>query len=221
MKTLLILIIACCTAGASEVGGKMGELKVSGGKTYVGVTIRKIEPDGISIMHESGTAKVKFSEMEEEVRKQFGYDPAAAAEHAALVAEARREAALREAARREAYQEKIRDAAFKELLRKAGREVWLEVIQNAGDYSLCRWGEIEKFPVMDHSGLSPKIKGYSKAKGEEQETWIAVYGLGGVVDKDEWIGTLYPAGNVSYESVGGGGRTVSAWATTVEAAASR
>ncbi|WP_035604465.1 hypothetical protein [Haloferula sp. BvORR071] len=51
------------------------DLTTTDGKTYKAVTVTKVEPDGLSISHEEGTAKVPFTKLPEEVRRLHGYDP--------------------------------------------------------------------------------------------------------------------------------------------------
>ena len=56
---------------------------------YKGVTVTKIEPDGIRIMHESGVAKIQIERLPEEVRTQLGLTEAAAEEHREMLQEKR------------------------------------------------------------------------------------------------------------------------------------
>ena len=56
------------------------DLTTTEGRIYKGVTITKVEPDGISIMHESGTAKVPFTKLSKEVQLKHGHDAVKIAE---------------------------------------------------------------------------------------------------------------------------------------------
>lgn len=58
------------------------DLTTTEGRIYKGVAVTKVEPDGISIVHESGTAKVPFGKLSKELQEKHGYDPKKAAEFA-------------------------------------------------------------------------------------------------------------------------------------------
>lgn len=52
------------------------ELTLVNGKKYQSVTIRKIEPDGIRIMHASGMAKIPYEKLNQEIQEELGgFDP--------------------------------------------------------------------------------------------------------------------------------------------------
>jgi hypothetical protein len=48
------------------------------------VTIRRVDPDGLSLMHESGTTKVSFERLPEFLRQKYAYNPSKAKEFAQL-----------------------------------------------------------------------------------------------------------------------------------------
>ncbi len=79
LKNSSCLWIAAALAVAGFAGAE--DLTTNEGKIYKQVTVTKVEPDGLSIMHESGTAKVLFIELPEEMQRKHGYDPAKAEEH--------------------------------------------------------------------------------------------------------------------------------------------
>ena len=54
------------------------DLTTTDGKIYKSVTVTKVEPDGVSISHESGTVKIPFTKLPEELQRQHGFDPAKA-----------------------------------------------------------------------------------------------------------------------------------------------
>jgi len=70
MKRAIPLLLGLLMAAGAE------DLTTTEGKVYKNVTVRKVEPDGISITHESGLAKIPFTKLPEEVQKRHGYDPA-------------------------------------------------------------------------------------------------------------------------------------------------
>ena len=50
------------------------------GKKLEGVTVTRVEPDGIVVMTDSGIEKVAFARLPVEVQKKYGFDPAKAAQ---------------------------------------------------------------------------------------------------------------------------------------------
>lgn len=190
-----------------------------GGKVYEQVTVRKVEPDGLSIMHAAGTKKLYFRDLPEEMRNAYGYDPAAAARHQEAVRSAEAQAAAAERlAQADAQVEKSK-RNLDDAVERTAVDAWVKVMQNGGGpYVLCHWGSMIQVPEISHSGLSPKVTGYHAGKGAQQESIIAVYGLGHLADGERWTGSLYPCGNQTYTAVNGGGKTVKRFATTVEKA---
>lgn len=107
MKIILPLLLLVPVLLAAE-DEKLAELVTLDGKTYQGVTIRKVEPDGLSILHAAGTAKVPFEKLPEELQEKYGYDATAAAEHRKQAAEAQRK---QDAAERAAGEKRKKEAA--------------------------------------------------------------------------------------------------------------
>lgn len=56
------------------------EIVTTNGTKYENVTVTLVEPDGISISHEAGVAKVLFTDLSEANRAKYGYDPEKAAQ---------------------------------------------------------------------------------------------------------------------------------------------
>jgi hypothetical protein len=75
MKAPLASLLLSASLFASE---PPKEITTTLGKTFTGVRITAVEPDGLRIMHSGGAAKVKFSDLPEPLQKQYGYDPAKA-----------------------------------------------------------------------------------------------------------------------------------------------
>lgn len=219
MKMLFVLMAGLVSMGFCEEP-KMAELRTLDGKVYTQVIIRKTEPDGLSIIHESGTAKVAFENLSSELQRAHGYDPEAARKH--RLQRDLREDAVAKADLAAAAGRKL-DAAnrnYIDAIVKSGIPVWLEVQQNpGGDWIMCRWGRITSKPIYDKSGLSPKVVGAKRVRGPENESNIAVHGLSHLADDAAWSGMVYPCGNVSYETVLGATRTLKQYATTPELAA--
>jgi hypothetical protein len=57
------------------------EITTLNGLTYRAVKVTKVEPDGIRILHAGGAAKIKFRDLPQPLREQWGYDPFRAAEY--------------------------------------------------------------------------------------------------------------------------------------------
>jgi hypothetical protein len=126
MKRIFPLLLLCFPLLLAAEDAKLDSLVTLDGKVYQSVTIRKVDPDGLSILHEAGTAKVPFEKLPEELREQYGYDEAAAAEHRKQVAEAQRK---QDAAERTAT-EKRKNAAAKAAAAEADKE-FAEKVQRA------------------------------------------------------------------------------------------
>ena len=83
MKTIIAILLFALSAFAED-------LKLENGTVMKNVTINRVEPNGLSVMTEEGIVKVKFSELPEELRKKYGYDPANAAQFEKSIADAAR-----------------------------------------------------------------------------------------------------------------------------------
>lgn len=51
-----------------------GNLTTTSGKTFEAVTVKRVDPDGLLILHKDGAAKVLFTDLPDEIRAKFGYD---------------------------------------------------------------------------------------------------------------------------------------------------
>lgn len=56
----------CCLAA---------DLTTLDGKTYQNVQVKRVEPDGIYVFHSGGGTKILFTQLPEEIRKQYNYTP--------------------------------------------------------------------------------------------------------------------------------------------------
>lgn len=114
----IILLLFLCSIGHANPSPPL-ELTTLEGKTYKSVVIRKIEPDGISVTHESGATKIAFEQLPENLRSQYGLDEKSArayrealvrnAQNAAIAAQ---DATLRKTSAEEA-KKKQEDALIK------------------------------------------------------------------------------------------------------------
>lgn len=225
MRIILVMLASALSLLGDEPPKKFDKLETLNGKVYEKVEVRKIEPDGISIIHDAGTAKVMFENLPKALQDAYQFDPGKAAEHREQTA--KREASeyasqVSDATNLEAN-EKIKksESQLLESIKKAGVSAWLEVIQNpGGELCLCIWGEYVSRPIVDRSGLSPKVTGHQLTDSGENEKMIAVIGLGDVADGQKWRGVIYPCGIYTYDSVGSGAKTVKRYATTPQVAMS-
>ena len=74
MKTI-ICIFSLITATALFAD----DIKTLSGMTFKNVTITRIEANGITIGYDTGVTKLPFSDLPEDVRTKYGYDPKKAA----------------------------------------------------------------------------------------------------------------------------------------------
>ncbi len=73
-------------ATASESTQRV-DIKTLSGLTYTKCRITKTEPDGITIYHSKGVAKIPFTTLSQEYRKRYNYDPTNAMAYAQAAAE--------------------------------------------------------------------------------------------------------------------------------------
>lgn len=76
MKTAFacVIIFSACVRVFAE------DFTTTDGKKLEGVTVTRIEPDGIVVMTDSGIEKIVFTKLPEDVQKKYGFDPAKAAQ---------------------------------------------------------------------------------------------------------------------------------------------
>jgi len=92
----LLMLCLASWAGGEEPLLKADKLTLKSGKAFTGVSVTEKRPDGISIMHADGTARIKFEDLPDDVvTKLGGFDPDAA--KTARDAADRKEAAALEA----------------------------------------------------------------------------------------------------------------------------
>ena len=61
------------------------EIVTTSGTKYENVTVTSVDPDGLSISHETGVAKVLFTALSAELQTKYGYDPQKAAQFSTAV----------------------------------------------------------------------------------------------------------------------------------------
>jgi hypothetical protein len=70
MKAILLLLASCSALNAELL--KLDELKTAKGRAYTEVVVTEKRPDGISIRHAGGTARIPFEDIPADIRKQLG-----------------------------------------------------------------------------------------------------------------------------------------------------
>jgi hypothetical protein len=223
---LLLLLFPLLLAAEDE---KLAELVTLDGKTYQAVTIRKVEPDGLSILHAAGTAKVPFEKLPEELREKYGYDAAAAAEHRKQAAEAQRK---QDATARAASEKRKKAAAaqaateadkdFADKLQKAAKMVDVDAFQNSsigliGDIQV---GTLTTEPVKSSMGSTIGHKPAWVFRGRAIDGVIAgtTGARAGIVSDDtglpyglpsthktviSWKGKAWRIGKIEYQNLRG------------------
>jgi len=83
MKRFALFLILCVASVALA-----DDFKTIDGKEYKNAKLSRVEPDGIVITFSGGIVKIPFAEMSPDIQKNYGYDPAAAADFQKQVYEA-------------------------------------------------------------------------------------------------------------------------------------
>ena len=78
-KFLNASIFVVCLASASLAD----DFKTLSGKEYKNATVTRVEPDGIVIKFHGGIVKIPFTNLSEDLRHKYNYDPSAARQFAA------------------------------------------------------------------------------------------------------------------------------------------
>jgi hypothetical protein len=197
MKRAIPLLLGLLMAAGAE------DLTTTEGRVYKNVTVRKVEPDGLSISHESGLAKIPFTKLPEEVQKKHGYDPAKGKAYAEE--EGKKQAAAEEQLAKD-VRRALQDQKKKELQRevaelekefaKQGRQTTVRIRQVTEDGFL---GDV----LLD---------------GKEMDFIMVLGSPRLLVDGDIWRGKLWLAGTYRYGTAVGGSKTVRCHAMTPQLA---
>jgi len=184
-----------------------GTLTTTSGKTFEAVAIKRVDPDGLSILHKDGVAKVLFTDLSEELRAKFGYDAQKAQAFQGAQASAQSELAKKEA-------EEEAAAAVKKEREKNAVRIEGRIIQVVPDGMIIDMEWHGSSPVVSSSqsiggggGIAPV-----KSKSPKAQTTRAPRLIGGAaivfvaghkrqaekVDKDGVDVDAYPDGVFSY-----------------------
>ncbi len=201
------------------------------GTEYLNCRITRVEPDGISIMHSRGIAKIPFAELPEQFRDQYGYNPEQAAQYSRAAAQHRAAAAAeRDEAARRARQRADHEASRRESLdtiKKTGIEIVGRIQQITDDGALISDAKTPQqyqqevttpgFRPMDGNRQFVTRTRYLPVSEEYEPIFVISAGRGRT-DGSAWKATVYPAGTYQYTSVMGAGKTIRCFALTPEGA---
>ena len=199
IQTLLIALILPTTLLAED-------LTTVSGKKYTGVTVNRVEADGLAISHDDGLAKVPFSDLSEELRKKYGYDPQKAAQYQAAMqaAAAQRAAAANAAAATQGQQQ-----AQQKKIAEQSKEMRVEVIQ-----VLPKGALVDPLRSEAIASASARIGGggYVGTAYRLSGKVAFVQGItGDVTDSKRFYIQAYRDGNYTYEDTSGAQRTIEKW----------
>jgi hypothetical protein len=113
MKRALVFLFLQLPVYAQDIESEPTSITTTEGITYSSARIVKVEPDGIRLIHESGSCKVPFSKLPTEIQARYSYDPAKAAQYkkdAAQKEAYNNQAILRAEAEKKALQLKLKSA---------------------------------------------------------------------------------------------------------------
>jgi len=90
MKTTSLLFVCLFTASIMLAD----DVKTLDGKEYKAVTVSRIEPDGITVVTDSGIEKILFINLPQDLQKKYGYNPVKQKEMIAAYSEAQKQRML-------------------------------------------------------------------------------------------------------------------------------
>ena len=196
-----------------------GDLTTLGGKKYKNFAVVGVEADGISISHADGIAKIPFTDLSEELRRKYGYDPAVVAAAAKQRAEAAAklesertkaaEAAMKQRTEAAAKQAKdAEDAAAAKAVGAAAQEKALreqEILREQLKKHQKIWVRVDRVLPNGVLGGEMKMQGRITYPTPTNKT-IFVQGLGNIAEGNKAELTAYPDGIITVE-----GRALEKW----------
>jgi hypothetical protein len=87
VKHAIFIIFLQLPISAQESDTKPSSITTTDGTTYLSARVVKVEPDGIRLIHESGSCKIPFSKLPQDIQKQYSYDPEKAQQYKQAIAE--------------------------------------------------------------------------------------------------------------------------------------
>lgn len=219
MRAFFLILTLATTAAAQPI--KTITLTNRAGRVFENVRILQTNVDGLiwAFTNRAGGGKIAYSELEELVARQFGFDPAQA-ETAKLAAERRRQADLRQ---RRDFQNAMADQQRLLDLQKYRVGICGEVLQKVSDGLLVLSGsESRKSSAALDSELQSVLRPGARILPGGKSSFTIGYAPGymelclltdytnyfRVVDRDVVTAVAYPNGEYSYSAVSGGRKTV-------------
>ena len=100
-RSVLFLALLLSVVSASAEPKDYGTITTRAGKAFYECRVMHVYPDGVSFTHRNGAAKIAFSDLPENLRTEFRYDPKVEAEYQ------KEQAALRKAEQERQKQQEI------------------------------------------------------------------------------------------------------------------
>lgn len=219
-------VVAFPFLAVSVLAIELPKTLVANGQTYEGVTYQSHTPSRLSIMHESGVASLSIGSLPVELREKLGYS-----EEAARTAE--QQAAEQQAQLNAAHAQQARAAEIRKALEKTANAISSRIFQVVPDGVLIDstvyvQGIITNtHEVSANNLLRPeatrlvvsKREGLVSKRLSEGDYVFVRTEQTGYIDGADYVGTVYPIGTYSYETVAGGSKTLHAFTDIPEVAA--
>ncbi|MDB4458363.1 hypothetical protein N9133_03215 [Akkermansiaceae bacterium] len=191
---------------------------------YEDVTVRKIEKDGIRIMHKNGVTKIPIEELPQEVREELGMSMEGIEEHRKQRAAAEAEAAHRAKLMR--LNKELLEASY---MRIEQATVFQVVDGGVLAHVSVTWdGTHHEVPTYKTVRVGNSLSGYRNQKVKsgtkkfkntsEYDDWLIYVSCdnSGLVDDSAFSGDVWQAGRYSYTTTTGRGKTISKYTTNPE-----
>ena len=209
LRTALILMLA---SGSLVAEDKNYETLLD----YENVIVRKIEKDGIRIIHKNGATKIPIEELPEEVREELGMSMEGVEEHRKKKAAAEAEAAYRAKLMR--LNKKLLEASYMRIERAT---VFQVVDGGVLAHVSSTWdGTYREVPTYKTVRVGNSLSGYRNQKVKSgtkklkntshYDDWLIYVSCdnSGFVDGNAFAGDVWQAGRYSYTTAIGGGKTI-------------
>lgn len=130
--SILCLLALGLVASSQAEDETIQEIKTASGKTYQDVRITKVTPSEISIMHESGVARIPLKDLPDDLKAKFGYDPEKEKAEAEIRANAAKKR-IEDAAKAAAEAERLKDEPVTSVPLVGNEQTALKIATNAKD----------------------------------------------------------------------------------------
>ena len=221
MNKLRVVFLLALTVMLPEPGIGLN-ITSAVGRVYSNVAVKDVMPDGIRFSHASGAGFLAFRDLPESIQNQYGYDPAAEAEH---VLKREREARMAKAIG---------------AVRRAGFQADVKIFQITGAGALAsgtyskrvEYEETEYKTITRTVGLAAPgrpgtinerfpVRTVKKVRYERYSLGDTIFVIGvpeHLVDGDSYKTPLFPCGRFQYVNTLGVQKTVPQYATSPEEA---